>query len=249
VASELVERKPGQFAEERFRARRRAWLRRIWWALPLGALSEIGLFAGLGAVFAPRHMSFFWGLGIGVGVTMAAILADSPPHHIERWRQGADGEKATARALRRLTRNGWVVVHDLDRRRGNIDHVLVGPPGIFLLDSKDLFGAVSVTGGRLSVRWREDPGDGYENRSMAPRIRVAAIELERALRDGGIRQHRVQPVVVLWARFEQRSIMSGEVAWVRGKDLAKVLEQRPAQLSPAELDEVAAFLRVTAAVA
>jgi hypothetical protein len=59
----------------------------------------------------------------------------------------------------------------------------------------------------------------------------------------------VQPVVVLWARFEQRSIMSGEVAWVRGKDLAKVLEQRPAQLSPAELDEVAAFLRVTAAVA
>jgi Nuclease-related domain len=167
VASELVERKPGQFAEERFRARKKAWLRRIWWVLPLGAL----------------------------------------------------------------------------RGRGNIDHVLVGPPGIFLLDSKDLFGAVSVTRGRLSVRWHEDPGDGYENRSMAPRIRRAAIELERALRDSGIGQHAVQPVVVLWARFEQRSVMSGEVAWVRGKDLAKVLEQRPAQLSPAEMDEVAAFLR------
>jgi hypothetical protein len=178
---------------------------------------------------------------------MAAMIADSPPHHIERWRQGADGEKATARALRRLTRNGWVVAHDLDRGRGNIDHVVVGPPGIFLLDSKDLFGAVSVTRGRLSVRWREDPGDGYENRWMAARIRVAAIELERALRDSGIPQHPVQPVLVLWARFEQRSIMSGEVAWVRGKDLAKVLEQRPAQLSPAEMDEVAAFLRSPAA--
>jgi Nuclease-related domain len=145
--------------------------------------------------------------------------------------------------LRRLAKRGWTVVHDVDRGRGNIDHIVVGPSGIFLIDSKDLHGAASVERGRLSVRWREAPDGGYENRSLAPRIRVAAIELERALRQRGLAAPRVQPVVALWALFEQRSVISGGVAWVHGKDLADVLERRPVTLSPSEVDRAAAALR------
>jgi len=51
--------------------------------------------------------------------------------------------------------------------RGNIDHLLIGPPGVFLLDSKNLSGLLSVKAGVLSVRWREDPDDGYENFRLA----------------------------------------------------------------------------------
>jgi hypothetical protein len=105
-------------------------------------------------------MSFFVGLGIGVGVTSAAILADSPSSHIQRWRQGAEGEQATARALRGLANRGWTVVHDVDPGRGNIDHIAIGPPGIFLVDSKDLHGTVSVERGRLSVRHRSRHAEG-----------------------------------------------------------------------------------------
>jgi hypothetical protein len=99
------------------------------------------------------------------------VLADSPPHHIERWRQGAEGEKATAKALQRLVADGWLLVNDIDIGRGNLDHVLIGPPGVFLLDSKKLHGVLSVSAGVLSIRWREDHADGYENRRLAPRMR------------------------------------------------------------------------------
>jgi hypothetical protein len=51
-------------------------------------------------------------------VAFAAALAQSPPAHIERWRQGAEGERATARILRPLTRSGWVLINDVQRDRG-----------------------------------------------------------------------------------------------------------------------------------
>src|SRR3954451_17974120 len=101
------------------------------------------------------HLEFFWGLGLGVSFAMVLVLADSPPPRIERWRQAAHGEKATAKALKPLIRKGWIVVHDIDTGRGNFDHILVGPAGVFLLETKNLSGRQSVDHGVLSVRWPE----------------------------------------------------------------------------------------------
>jgi hypothetical protein len=48
----------------------------------------------------------------------------------------------------------------------------------------------------------------------------------------------VQPVVVLWGDFAQRSIHSQGVSWVRGKELAAVLADRRTTLSPARVGEI-----------
>jgi hypothetical protein len=54
------------------------------------------------------------------------------------WRDGARGERATAHRLRRLERGGYVVLHDLEvpGSHANLDHVAVGPAGVFVIDSK-----------------------------------------------------------------------------------------------------------------
>lgn len=52
---------------------------------------------------------------------------------------GLLGEKGTAEALltRRMRRQGWSLVHGLTfERQGNVDHVLVGPGGVFAVESK-----------------------------------------------------------------------------------------------------------------
>jgi hypothetical protein len=152
VPASKTHARPGQFAMERFRTRRRAWRRRIWWVLPIVGAAEIAIVAILGAALQPQHLELYLGIRFGIAITMAMVFFDSPPHHIERWRQGAEGEQATARALRRLVGAGWTLVHDVDVRHGNLDHILVGPPGIFLLESKKLDGAMSVERGVLSVR-------------------------------------------------------------------------------------------------
>ena len=61
------------------------------------------------------------------------------------WRRGARGERRTARALRKLARAGWTVLHDVavPGSRANGDHLLIGPPGVFLIDSKAWHGHIT----------------------------------------------------------------------------------------------------------
>jgi hypothetical protein len=55
------------------------------------------------------------------------------------WQRGARGERRTVRQLDRLTRYGWIVFHDLvvPDSRANADHLIIGPAGVFLVDSKN----------------------------------------------------------------------------------------------------------------
>ena len=147
----------------------------------------------------------------------------------EREREG------NFKALRPLVRDGWALVNDIDTGRGNIDHLLIGPPGVFLLDSKNLSGVLSVKAGVLTVRWREDPDDGYENFRLARQMRARARDLEERFQRRGV-EISVQPVVVLWGSFEQRSLLSKGVAWVQGKELQRALRGRPVRLGPDDIE-------------
>jgi hypothetical protein len=70
----------------------------------------------------------------------------------ERYRRGAEGEEATGEALMALPPTSWQVLHDVawpGRQLANIDHVVVGPPGVFVIDSKNWSGQITVEDGVL----------------------------------------------------------------------------------------------------
>lgn len=76
------------------------------------------------------------------------------------WEQGAAGEVAVARALGALP-DGWVVLHDLawpGRARANIDHVVIWPGGVFVVDAKNWTVTIEVRDQvlRQNGRARED---------------------------------------------------------------------------------------------
>jgi len=58
MASNAVDRRPGQFADERFKMRRRAWLLRIWWVVPLVALGIFVPAVAIAALTNPAHLGF-----------------------------------------------------------------------------------------------------------------------------------------------------------------------------------------------
>jgi hypothetical protein len=62
------------------------------------------------------------------------------------WRRGAAGERRTARLLAPLERQGWAVLHDLavPGSRANIDHLVIGPGGVFVIDSKQYRGRLQL---------------------------------------------------------------------------------------------------------
>ena len=77
----------------------------------------------------------------------ARLLADA-----EHWERGADGEAETAKALTVLPPDRWTVLHDVrwpGRQFANIDHVVVGPSGVFVIDPKNWSGQLEVRNGVL----------------------------------------------------------------------------------------------------
>src|SRR5258706_3872926 len=51
-------------------------------------------------------------------------------------RQAAEGEKAVGQFLERLRKDGYQVFHDLLGNGFNVDHVLIGPAGVFTVETK-----------------------------------------------------------------------------------------------------------------
>ena len=81
-----------------------------------------------------------------VGSLVAALAGE--PRNVDAWRQGAEGEAATARALEwRLHRSDVVLMHDRrvpGRGRANIDHIAIGPTGVTVIDTKSSRGRVQL---------------------------------------------------------------------------------------------------------
>jgi hypothetical protein len=152
---------PGASAAAEGRRARRHAARRRRVSVACATVSA-GLLA-LGEVTGGR-----WPLGGCVAMAVVAWCCRPPPDP-DRWHRGAQGEIATAQLLTRLPRQ-FVVLHD--RRppgpgpRGNLDHVVIGPSGVWVVDSK-------VRNARLRIRRGRVWAGDYQI-DVAPVARQAA---------------------------------------------------------------------------
>ena len=73
-------------------------------------------------------------LGVGQGVE----------RDLGRWRRGAEGEERVGQILEGLSADGWHVIHDVSFGRGNIDHIAIGPGGVFTVETKSHAGRISI---------------------------------------------------------------------------------------------------------
>lgn len=188
------------------------------------------------AVWARDVVSWSLGLAAGGLAAVWAWLRDSPPPHIENWRTGRDAERRTARALARLTRNGWAIVHDVASARGNVDHVLVGPGGVFLVDTKQLGGVTAIRGDVVRVERPDNPRATYELPNLSGSVRGAAAALSRELERLADERVWVQGVVVFWNDFPAGTVDAERVIFLAADRAASWLEQQPKRLTPASLE-------------
>jgi hypothetical protein len=135
---------PGRSALAAYRRRRATelagWTRSVAWRAPLVAA------AGL----AGQALATQAGLPQGglVGLVVAAVVGWRLRFRVSEkartWQRGAYGERHTARLLRRLQGDSFVVFHDLavPDSDANVDHLVIGPSGVFVIDSKQWSGSV-----------------------------------------------------------------------------------------------------------
>jgi hypothetical protein len=63
---------------------------------------------------------------------------------IGRWLRGAEGERQVGTALADLAVDGWMALHDVSLGHGNVDHILIGPGGIFTIETKSHPGKIRL---------------------------------------------------------------------------------------------------------
>ncbi len=244
---------------ERRRARERERMRR---ALPVSvAFVVVGLVAGylvtLAAVAAIDHAfagstrSHVQLVGPGLahlaalvaGVALGGSIAVSAWGRrpaIEAWGRGAEGERRTARALAPLEREGFVMLHDrrLPGARWNVDHIVIGPAGVFVIETKHLSGKVAIAGDSLRLRGRS--ADAYLTEVWREAGAVQAV-LARELATPAM---DVRPILCVpgaelgWSRFREPVAQGVRVHGPRG--MVRYLRNLPKRLTLGQVAELAA---------
>jgi hypothetical protein len=149
----------------------------------------------------------------------------APQHGLDQ-----DAARRTDALLRRLAAREWTILTDIDPRHG-VDHVLVGPGGVFVIASRKPEGAGARV--RDGVLWLRREGDTRADRPGVAINRQAldsARSMQREIRRRTGHGPAVHAVVVLWCEFPQGIAESSQITFLHGRDLSIWLSERPHRL-------------------
>lgn len=242
LAERRIRRRAGASAAVEYAQLTREWRQRNrrffqWGAAICFIIVALALLLGLGQLRG-------WLCGLLAGITLAfyILVRETPPAWIGQYLTGAVGEERTAKAVEPLLRAGWFIAHDLDRGQFNIDHVLVGPAGVFVLETKNLHGTVLLDCDQATLTrpGRERPD--YQGSWWAREGRAHAADANSFFRQRVQVRPWVTAVVVLWADFPQRQHNGDKVTFVHGDDLVTWLRSQPERLKPDQVERLRAAL-------
>jgi hypothetical protein len=180
---------PGASAQAEYQRRRTA--EHAAWARTRPLRLATTALAGLGSL----PVAIMAGLP-ALAVLLAAIVMSAgawwrlrfrPSPEALAWQRGADAERHLARLLEPLARQGWGVEHDLPVRgaTANLNHAVIGPAGIFAIDTRHYRGRLRLSRDGLlwhgrtfllpSLSATRSKADRLQDRIAAPDVAVVPI--------------------------------------------------------------------------
>jgi hypothetical protein len=221
--------RPGASAQAEYQRRRAAeraaWRVTVPWrvAVVLAAGGAAGLLA---TALVPR----LGGLaGVVAAAGLAWLLRFRPSTDTLAWRRGAAGERRTARLLGPLERRGWAVLHDLaiPGTQANIDHLVIGPGGVVVIDSKQYRGRLQLD--HYGMLW-------HGRHLLVSTLRKVRWEADQADEVLGIAEVQVAAVVAVhgssvpWGRVD-----TDGVTVIPARRVSDLLQALPPVLGPEQV--------------
>jgi len=208
------------------------------WALRAGLAVVVGVL-------------FAWVIDIRVGLTVAiiAIIADtvlkarSSTTKAGAWRRASAAERKTEKQLRGLVAKGWRVMHaravpqDRDGvSDGQIDHLVIGPTGVYAIDSEKWDKRLPV---RTLSHMKLFHGP-FEKKDQLDEARWEANQASRLLSKALGVEIPVQPSVAIYGPAIPWRVMTVRNVDVYAGGKAKsYLRKRPKVLTAEEIDRIA----------
>lgn len=207
---------------------------------------RIAVFAATAAAAAVLALMGAWWwpailLALGLLFVLERLAGQGRVLDPERLRRGILGEEAVADALAGLPSSYWVL-HGVSTGHGDVDHVVIGPTGVFALETKAWEGSFYRRRGQLYC-------NGKPAEHVLRQARGAAGQVRQILLEAGIEEHVEAVVVASRAsvsrsplRFRQAYVVSikGVVDFVTGRRRwlrsSKVLAVVASLVEPGEED-------------
>jgi hypothetical protein len=185
---------------------------------------------------SPRAMTIF-------GVAVALFSAWKIQKHRKRLRDlrlGRDGERIVAESLEDLRKGDHRVFHDILGEGFNIDHVVIGPKGVFTVEtktrSKPAHGKAEVFYDGRQIR----VGDGPPDESAVEQTKAQAHWLREILRQSTGKTYPVRPVILLPGWYVNQQVKDPSVLVLNPKMLAAFIDKTATSLPPEDM-HLAAF--------
>jgi hypothetical protein len=182
-----------------------------------------------GALLLPNVQIPLWLLLPAGFVLLAGFAYPMIDGTYHLWAAGL-AEGWTATDLRKLRKDGWHVVERVDFGDRDVDHVLVGPSGVYAIDTKYTDSQVDLASKRNVKQVREWTNKAYD----------AARPLRLLL----VHQHRIRidvtPMVVVWGtRVTGEPQMTDGVPVLKGRHLKQQLSACASQSAVSQEEQQA----------
>jgi hypothetical protein len=148
--------------------------------------------------------------------------------------KGVSGERSVAEILEGLD-VPYRVRHGIDTGRGNVDHVVIGPTGVFAIETKNVAGRFELRHGRLTH-------NGYDGREIVAQALAEAMAIRERLRAAGLDRWVEAVVVSTKAHIENGRLQTENVTFLPASKLRPFIERRRIQLSPADVERAEAAI-------
>jgi len=228
-------RNPGQSLDER--------IEDIWndgvmtWAMVASFFTLFAMFEWLRWYdpFPPNSRFVFTAIAT-LFVAVAYWKIRRTKKEVRRLKLGLAGEKAVGQELEKLREKGYRVFHDILADKFNVDHVIIGPGGIFAVETK----TYSIPSGkRAEVRF-----DGHVltcngktmDRDPIRQAKAQAVWIHDLLEESSGRSYFIKPVLLFPGWWVAPTENNPHDLWVLNpKALPGFIEREPKKLSDEDI--------------
>jgi hypothetical protein len=172
-------------------------------------------------------------------ITAIAFVVLSPLMYrsikiVEKYKLGRDGERYVGHLLESVRSKGYLVYHDVDTGKGNIDHILVGPGGIFTIETKTR----SKASGDKRVLYNGKSvieGDGAPDMKPIEQARAEASWLQKFIGEKAGSDVDIQPVVIYPGWYVENEVRGARVRVLNENAFVQFLDYRPEVLNQEQI--------------
>jgi hypothetical protein len=179
-----------------------------------------------------------------LAILVAIVKVTGVVRRARNLKLGRDGERAVGQFLERMRTRDFRVFHDIQQDSFNVDHVLVGPTGVYTVETKTRrfpkrgFPKVTYDGEQVLVNgWKPD-------RDCVAQAIQQAITLRQLIQRVARVETWVQPIVVFpgWI-VEALPSDKKPTVWVMAPtDLPERIANQPVKLSPEEVKAISSCI-------